>query len=115
MKAKTDDQADAVVASALTSISATVVEWLVDECAVELELVTDFTYPGHSAHRCHAVADRSGRTLHAQLLAALSRQSEATFAVPMRLVDVSLDEHGQWPARWLRHRAAKASRRRPAP
>lgn len=94
VKAKTDDQADAVVASALTSISATVVEWLVDECGVELELVTDFTYPGHSAHRCHAVADRSGRTLHAQLLAALSRESEVTFAVPMRLVDVSLDEHG---------------------
>ena len=94
VKAKTDDQADAVVASALTSVSATVVEWLVDECGVKLELVTDFTYPGHSAHRCHAVADRSGRTLHAQLLAALSRQSEVTFAVPMRLVDVSLDEHG---------------------
>ena len=48
--------------------------------------MTDFTYPGHSAHRCHAVADRSGRTLHAQLLAALSRQSEVTFAVLMRLV-----------------------------
>ncbi len=95
VNAKTGDQVDPVVASALTSVSAEVVEWLVDECGVELELVTDFTYPGHTAHRCHAVADRSGRTLHSQLLAALSGRSEVTFAVPMRLLDVTLDERGE--------------------
>jgi fumarate reductase flavoprotein subunit len=91
VRRKTGDQADPVISTALTSVSATVVEWLVDECGVELELVRDFEYPGHSAHRCHAVADRAGRTLHAQLLAALSAQSDVTFANPMRLIDVTAD------------------------
>jgi fumarate reductase flavoprotein subunit len=94
VRRKTRDQASAVIATALTSVSATVVEWLVDECGLELELVRDFEYPGHSAHRCHAVADRAGRTLHAQLLRALSAQSDVTFAIPMRLTDVTLDEEG---------------------
>ena len=92
VRRKTGDQADPVISTALTSVSATVVEWLVDECGVELELVRDFEYPGHSAHRCHAVADRAGRTLHTQLLAALSAQPDVTFANPMRLTDVIFDQ-----------------------
>ena len=64
---------------------------LADSCGVGLELVQDFSYPGHSVNRCHAVADRSGRTLHAQLLRAVADRPEITLAVPLRLLDVDHD------------------------
>ncbi len=83
--AKTGGDVDATVARTLTEIGAELVEWLVDRWGVPLELVTDFVYPGHSVARCHAVADRSGRTLHGHLLRALQSCDEATLAVPMRL------------------------------
>jgi fumarate reductase flavoprotein subunit len=44
-------------------VSAPLVEWLVDEAAVQLDLVTGFTYPGHSRERMHSPADRSGASL----------------------------------------------------
>ena len=90
--AKTAGQAEPTIAETLASVSGPVVEWLADSCDVSLELVQDFGYPGHSVHRCHAVADRSGRTLHTQLVRAVAGHPQITTAVPMRLLEVDLDE-----------------------
>lgn len=93
--AKTKGLADQTVAKALTEVAPDVVAWLADECGVELELPTDFNYPGHSAQRCHSVADRSGATLLDQLHAEISRRTDQiTMAVPLRLIQVTEDETG---------------------
>ncbi len=90
--AKTGGQADAVLARALVDVAPTVVAWLADSCGVPLELVTDFRYPGHHADRCHAVADRSGATLHGHLLDAVADEPGITMMVPMRLATVTVPD-----------------------
>jgi fumarate reductase flavoprotein subunit len=89
--AKTGGAADSVVARALTNVAPELVAWMFDRVDVPLELVTDFQYPGHSRDRCHAVPDRSGRTLHHHLLAEASRRPEITLITPMRLTAVDHD------------------------
>lgn len=91
---KTRGEADPVVARALTRVAPTLVHWLEDAIGIELGLVTDFNYPGHSAYRCHAVHDRAGTTLHRQLVEAALARDEIELVVPLRLVDVALDDAG---------------------
>lgn len=71
--AKTHGSADVDLVRRLTTTSAEMVEWLADEGGVALELVTGFTYPGHSRERMHAPADRAGATV----MNALKRAVEA--------------------------------------
>jgi fumarate reductase flavoprotein subunit len=88
---KTKGAADSVVARALTTVAPDLVAWMADEIDVPLELVTDFQYPGHSRDRCHAVPDRSGRTLHQHLLTEAAGRSGITLITPMRLTAVEHD------------------------
>jgi fumarate reductase flavoprotein subunit len=60
--------------------SARLVEWLGARAGIELGLVTDFLYPGHSVHRIHANASRKGRQLVAELLRAAESRPNITFA-----------------------------------
>ncbi|MFC2969528.1 FAD-dependent oxidoreductase [Acidimangrovimonas pyrenivorans] len=48
-----------------------VLDWLAEVHGLEWELLTDFLYPGHSAHRMHAVPERTGAALLARLGAAV--------------------------------------------
>lgn len=91
---KTHEEAEPAVSSALTQVAPELVTWMADALGVPWELVTDFRYPGHSRDRCHALADRSGRSLHRFLHGAVANQPLITLAVPMRLVDVERDEGG---------------------
>lgn len=88
---KTAGRAERRLAEALTDVAPRLVAWLADRCGVELGLVTDFSYPGHSRDRCHAVPDRAGRTLQAQLIAALQQRDTVDLVAPLRLVDVIVD------------------------
>lgn len=89
---KTAGTADPDVAAALTEVSARLVEWLADSAGIELDLVVDFDYPGHSRSRCHTVHDRSGRTLIAGLWARVAahpgidvmQRAEVTAVGPLR-------------------------------
>jgi fumarate reductase flavoprotein subunit len=45
-------------------------EWLAEAHGIEWSVLTDFLYPGHSRHRMHAVAEKTGAGLTARLLAA---------------------------------------------
>jgi fumarate reductase flavoprotein subunit len=87
---KTGGSADRAVACTLTGIAPTLVDWLADACGVPLELVTEFTYPGHSRPRCHTVPNRSGTVLHSHLLEQAARDA-VDLLVPAALVDVSPD------------------------
>jgi fumarate reductase flavoprotein subunit len=90
IRRKTEGEVDERLATALTAVAPELVEWLADTCSVPLGLVTDFSYPGHSRDRCHAVPDRSGRTLHAALLDELGRRPSVTLVTPLRVVDVEV-------------------------
>ncbi len=91
---KTHGTADPVLTAALSQVGAPLVEWLADRCEVPLELVEDFSYPGHSALRCHSVPDRAGRTLHGHLLAAAEAEPRITLVVGMELSDVTVAADG---------------------
>lgn len=53
--------------------SASLVEWLVDEHAVDLRLITDYKHVGHSVTRLHAPPTRKGEALVRDLVAAAER------------------------------------------
>lgn len=91
---KTKGSADPVVTRSLVDVGPELVDWLADECGLPLELVTEFTYPGHSRARCHSMPDRAGSSLLAALLAAVERTGDVDLVVPARLVDVRLDASG---------------------
>lgn len=40
-----------------------VLDWLGERHGLAFSVITDFTYPGHSVHRMHGLADRSGLSL----------------------------------------------------
>jgi fumarate reductase flavoprotein subunit len=90
---KTHGSAEPVVARALVDVAPELVAWLHDRCGVPLDLVTDFVYPGHSTPRCHAVPDRSGRSLLSALLAALGEGS-TDLVVGSRLTGLARDGQG---------------------
>jgi len=93
--AKTKGQADGQLAHALASISARLVTWLADEVGLPIELVTDFSYPGHRRQRCHTIPGRSGARLLAGLLEACDASDRIDLLVSARLVDVDLDASGR--------------------
>lgn len=86
--AKTHGEADPVLARALAEVSARMVEWMADDLAVPLSLVTDFSYPGHSSFRCHTVPGRIGTVLLDFLMAQVAKADLVDMYVPARLIDV---------------------------
>lgn len=92
---KTHGEADERLARALTTLSPRLVEWLADDAGLELSLVTDFHYPGHTVDRCHTIDGRHGSLLLERLLDNVRRSELIDLLVPARLTDVRLDEHGR--------------------
>jgi succinate dehydrogenase/fumarate reductase flavoprotein subunit len=90
--AKTNGEADQVLAHALAEVSAPLVEWLADGVGLPLSLVTDFDYPGHSRQRCHTVPGRSGRAMLQDLVRAARRNPRIELMVPAELVDVLVED-----------------------
>lgn len=93
--AKTHGTADPGLAAALARISAPLVEWLADEAGLPLKLVTDFSYPGHSADRLHTVEGRHGSTLLRHLYDRVRSSLHVDLLVPARLVDVERGAGGE--------------------
>lgn len=76
------------VTLALARGSAPLVEWMVDDLGVDLRLVTDFKYPGHSEFWMHATPSRIGLELVGDLLAAVKRQPRIQVIADARAVDL---------------------------
>jgi fumarate reductase flavoprotein subunit len=70
---KAKGEADAAVLAAVTRAIAPTLEWLADAHGLAFSVVTDFLYPGHSAHRMHGLASRSGAELIDRLRSAVER------------------------------------------
>jgi fumarate reductase flavoprotein subunit len=60
---KAHGEADAKLVRAAAESAGPVVEWLADTYAMPFEVITDFNYPGHSAHRMHGLPSRTGAEL----------------------------------------------------
>ena len=88
IRKKTKGSADPLITRTLTEVSAELVEWMADSQGVDLHLVTDFHYPGHSVDRCHSIEGRKGDRVLAHLLSRVDAHEGIDMLVPARLVDV---------------------------
>ena len=61
--AKAEDEPDAAVVARLTERIGPVLEWLADSHGLPFDVVTNFSYPGHSARRMHGLPKRTGSEL----------------------------------------------------
>jgi fumarate reductase flavoprotein subunit len=77
IRRKAKGEADEAVLDAVTRGIASTLEWLADAHGLDFSVVTDFLYPGHSAHRMHGLASRSGGELIDRLRAAVERAGVA--------------------------------------
>ena len=68
---KAHDEADAKLVQAVARGAGPLVEWLADTYAMPFEVITDFNYPGHSAHRMHGLPSRTGAELIDRLRSAV--------------------------------------------
>lgn len=65
---KAANQADSAVTAAVTQAIAPALDWLETAHGFAWQVLDDFLYPGHSAHRMHSVAGKTGADLQQQLL-----------------------------------------------
>jgi fumarate reductase flavoprotein subunit len=68
---KAHGEADVKLVRAVASGAGSAVEWLADTYALPFEVITDFNYPGHSAHRMHGLPSRTGAELIDRLRSAV--------------------------------------------
>ncbi len=61
--AKAEGEPDAAVVARLTERIGPVLEWLADSHGLPFDVVTNFSYPGHSARRMHGLPKRTGSEL----------------------------------------------------
>ena len=67
---KAHGEADAKLVRAAADGAGRTVEWLAESFAMPFDVITDFNYPGHSAHRMHGLPSRTGAELIDRLRAA---------------------------------------------
>jgi len=98
IRKKTKGTADPLITQTLTNVSAELVEWMADSQGVDLHLITDFHYPGHSVDRCHSIEGRKGDRVLSHLLSRVDAHENIDMLVPARLVDVSIPDSGDLTA-----------------
>ncbi len=72
--AKNHHQSDPDLTRHVAEESGRLVDWLTGDLGIELHLVTNFLYPGHSRHRIHAPGNTKGTFLVNALLSAAGRE-----------------------------------------
>lgn len=70
MLRKSHGEADAAQVARIAELAPVAIEWLGTAHGFEFTVVDNFAYPGHSAHRMHGLASRSGAELMDRLRAA---------------------------------------------
>lgn len=60
---KSHNEADAKLVRAVAENAGPTVEWLAESFDLPFDVITDFNYPGHSAHRMHGLPSRTGAEL----------------------------------------------------
>lgn len=67
---KANNEADQRIVDAVVNISGPVLDWLEASHGFNWQVLDEFLYPGHSAHRMHALPGKTGVALQSQLLVA---------------------------------------------
>jgi len=75
---KSHGEADAKLVQVVAASAGPTIEWLADNYAMPFEVIGNFNYPGHSAHRMHGLPSRTG----AELIDRLRSAAEAR-AIPI--------------------------------
>lgn len=68
-------------------------DWLADHYGIPFIVIDDFLYPGHSAHRMHAVPERTGEALIHRLEEAAVKQ-DITILPHAKATHLAVDENG---------------------
>ncbi|MBV8837891.1 MAG: FAD-binding protein [Alphaproteobacteria bacterium] len=68
---KAHGEADAKLVRLVADRAGPTVEWLADAYGMPFDVITDFNYPGHAAHRMHGLPSRTGAELVDRLRAAV--------------------------------------------
>lgn len=88
---KTKGTGNRRIAAAVAGISGELVEWMADELGLQMSLMTDMHYPGHSVDRCHTIPERHGSALIDHLVRCVTAHPRIDLLMPARLVDVTVD------------------------
>lgn len=104
---KANNEADPSLVDAVISSVRNTLDWLEQQHSFQWQVLEDFLYPGHSSHRMHAVAGKTGHALHQQLLSsadsagvsviqgarvvALLTEAAKTAAIDKRVVGVGVE------------------------
>ena len=92
--AKTHGRTDAAMALRIAGESGPTIDWLVEAKGLQLRLLTELVYPGHSRHRYHVPPVLSGEALQAALLDASAR-SGVEIATSHRVDRLFVDSAGR--------------------
>jgi fumarate reductase flavoprotein subunit len=85
---KTGGDFNRVAATSLAEVSTELVEWLADHVGLEISLMTDFIYPGHSVARCHTIPGHSGAAMLSSLASAAEKHELIDILTPATLTEV---------------------------
>lgn len=88
-------ESDPKQVSALANVSGPLVEWLNDSLKIEMSVVTEFKYPGHSNFRMHAPPSRSGLELMRLLKRNALNHENLYILYQSDLEEILLDEAGE--------------------
>lgn len=75
--------------------SGKVAEWMVDFCGVDLDVVTDFKYPGYNTYRIHAPPSRTGREVINALIAKADTMDNLYIAMNNAVSRILFDSSGK--------------------
>ncbi|MFO7264092.1 MAG: flavocytochrome c [Bacillota bacterium] len=89
---KNDHQSDPELTLALCQESARLVEWMVDSLGIELSVVQEFKYPGHSTYRMHAPISRSGLDLIKMLRQAVNKRDNIILMLQSPVTDLVAED-----------------------
>jgi len=90
---KNQYESDPDLTLALCKASGPLIEWMHDDLGIELSLVTEFKYPGHSNYRMHAPPSRSGLELMKQLRQRVMNVEEIFLMTNSPVTQLLTDEH----------------------
>lgn len=89
---KNDHQSDPELTLALCRESAPLIEWMVDSLGIELSVVQEFKYPGHSTYRMHAPKSRSGLDLIKMLRQAAGKRDNIILMLQSPVTDLVVED-----------------------
>ena len=92
---KNNQESDATLTLLLCEQSKHLVEWLVDVIGIDLRLVTEFAYPGHTQFRMHAPPTWTGQSLVEDLVKAVRARDKILVAPNTPVRSLVTDDGGE--------------------